>query len=125
MEQNNLRKLKRDELLEIIVKQKKRIEELEEQVNKLEHADDQNLHLSFSDAGHWSDALRRLADMFENSEKAHAAAPAAENAADNAEKPVRHEEFDWHGSSQASAVVVPAKDASFIDLDDIKWPSNR
>ena len=70
MEKDILKKLKRNELLEIIVKQKKRIEELEDQINKLEHSDDQTLHLSFSDIGSWSDTLRKLADLFEYGKKA-------------------------------------------------------
>ena len=124
MEQDNLKKLKRDELLEIIVRQKKHIEELEEKIDRLEHADDQNLHLSFSDVGTWSGTLRKLADLFECGEKAQAPAVSAEETAVK-KKPAVHEEFNWQTTAQTSKDAVPAKDASFIDLDDIKWPSNR
>lgn len=133
MEQNSLKKLKRNELLEIIVRQKKHIEELEEKIDKLEHAEDQDLHLSFSDAGSWSDTLRKLADLFEYGEKACVSAAGGDaasgvtGAAPNAvpSRPAVHEEFDWKTSPQSSKDAVPAKDASFIDLEDIKWPSNR
>ena len=124
MEQENLKKLKRDELLEIIVRQKKRIEELEDQVNKLEHADDQTLHLSFSEIGSWSDTLRKLAELFECGEKACASA-SKDNASAAPSRPVVHEEFDWQTQPRTESKAVPAEDASFIELDKIQWPSNR
>ena len=67
MDQDVLKKLKRNELLEIIVRQKKRIEELEEQLRSV----DQNggaIHLSINRIGTWGITLRALAEVFERGE---------------------------------------------------------
>ena len=126
MEQDELKRLKRNELLEIIVRQKKRIEELEEQINKLEHADDQTLHLSFSEICSWSDTLRKLADLFEYGKKARSPiGPAPQNnvSAKAAETVPVHEEFDWKTTNKTAERT--AADASFIEPEKIQWPSNR
>ena len=111
MEKDVLRKLKREELLEIIVQQKKRIEELEDQINTLEHADDQTLHLSLSDIGTWSKTLRTLADVFECGEKNYSAAPAISGVASETMP------ADQTAAVRKTVALKLAEDASFIDLD--------
>ena len=125
MEQDYLKKLKRNELLEIIVRQKKRIEELEKQISDLEHADDKTVRLSVKESGSWSDTLRVIADLFDSGNNRQTKAP-TEASIKKEERPTAQsratEPFDWGWEQPKKAAdrmqyIKPVEDASFIELD--------
>lgn len=68
-EKNALKKLKRDELLELLLEQTKRAEALEEQL-KLKDEQLKNKEIAVSEAGSLAEAAMRLNGVFEAAQQA-------------------------------------------------------
>ena len=69
MKNNELKKLSRKELLEILLEQTKRIEELEVKLSDTEKKLESK-KVSLSDSGTLADAALKLSDIFKNADEA-------------------------------------------------------